>query len=108
VSLIGPLPAPQLAWISGRELVASVDQFVARMGLRGRSVVPIALAEATAGISGLTVSPDRRQIAVGLWRDNRLQLVVAEMPRPGDTTLRVVRILRELPNSSAAHTLIWR
>jgi hypothetical protein len=105
---VGPLPSPQLAWISGRELVASVAQFVARMELRGHRIVPIALAEATAGISGLTVSPDRRQIAIGLWRDDRLQLVVAELPRPGDTALRIVRILRELPNPSAAHTLIWR
>jgi hypothetical protein len=97
-----------MAWISGRELVASVAQFVARMELRGHRIVPIALAEATAGISGLTVSPDRRQIAIGLWRDDRLELVVAELPRPGDTALRIVRILRELPNPSAAHTLIWR
>jgi hypothetical protein len=105
---LAPLPSPQLAWISGRELVASTFQLVARMQLRGHRMVAIAEANAPYGISGLTVSPDRRQIAIGLWRDDRLQLVVAELPRPGDTALRIVRILRELPNPSAAHTLIWR
>jgi hypothetical protein len=105
---LGQLPPPLLAWISGRELVASVDQMVARKELRGHRIVAVAEAQAPYGISGLTVSPDRRQIAVGLWRDDRLQVVVAEMPRPGDTALRIVRILRDLPNPSAAHTLIWR
>jgi hypothetical protein len=105
---IGPQPPARLAWTSGRELVATTDQFVARMEVRGHSIEQIAEATAPAGIEGLTVSPDRRQIAIGLWRDDHLQLVVAEMPRAGDTTLRIVRTLRNLPDPSAGYTLIWR
>jgi hypothetical protein len=106
--LLAPLPSPQLAWISGRELVASTFQWVVRMELRGHRMVAVVEAKAPAGISGLTVSPDRRQIAIGMWRGDRLQVVVAAMPQPGDTGLRIVRILRDLPNPSAVHTLIWR
>lgn len=105
----GPLaPPPRLAWISGQSLIESQYQWVARLLVRGRRVDKLAQATAPTGINGLTVSPDRRQIAIGFWRNDRLQLVVAEMPQPGDTALRIVRVLRELPNPSAARNLIWR
>jgi hypothetical protein len=34
--------------------------------------------------------------------------VVAEMPRAGATTLRIVRTLRSLPDPAASYSLIWR
>jgi hypothetical protein len=107
-SIIGPEPPVRLAWTSGRDLVATLDQFVVRMEVRGHQIDQVTQVTAPAGIEGLTVSPDRRQIAIGLWRDDHLQLVVAEMPHAGDTTLRIVRSLRNLPDPSAGYSLIWR
>ena len=78
------------------------------MEIRGHRIEQIAEVTAPAGIEGLTVSPDRRQLAVGLWRDDHLQLVVAEMPRAGGATLRIVGTLRNLPDPSAGYSLIWR
>ena len=108
IQTIGPQPPLRLAWTSGRELVATTDQFVARVEVRGRGIEQVTEVTAPAGIVGLTVSPDRRQIAVGLWRGDQLQLVVAEMPRAGDRTLRIARTLRNLPDPSAGYSLIWR
>jgi hypothetical protein len=99
-SLVPP-PPPQVAWISGRELVASTLQWVARMAVRGHHLARVAEAEAPSGINGLAVSPDRRQIALGLWQDDGLHLVVAEMPRSGNTQLDIVWTLRGLPAPSA-------
>jgi hypothetical protein len=101
-------PIAQLAWVSGRTLVASVYDTLSLLEVRGRGLSTVTGVEAQAGVNGLTVSPDRRQIAIGLWRGDRLQLVVAEMPRAGDTMLRVVRTLRSLPHPSAGYALIWR
>jgi hypothetical protein len=108
VPIIGPAPPLRVAWTSGRDLVATADQFVVRMEIRGHRIERVTEVTAPAGIEGLTVSPDRRQLAIGLWRDDHLQLVVAEMPRAGDATLRIVGTLRTLPNPSAGYSLIWR
>jgi hypothetical protein len=104
----GPVPSPRLAWISGRTLVASVLDTVTRLEVRGRHVSGVASCRAPSGVTALTVSPDRRQISLGLWRGDRLQLVVATMPVAGDRDLRIVRALRSLPDPSAGYTLIWR
>jgi hypothetical protein len=104
-SRLVPPPPPQVAWISGKELVASTYQWVARMAVRGHSLVRVARAEAPSGINGLAVSPDRRQIAVGLRQDDGLQLVVADMPRSGNTKLHIVWTLRGLPTPSAITSL---
>jgi hypothetical protein len=101
-------PVPQLTWVSGRTLVAAVYDTFSLLEVRGHSLSTLTSVEAQAGVNGLTVSPDRRQIAIGLWRGDRLQLVVAEMPRAGDTTLRIVRMLRNLPHPSTRYALIWR
>jgi hypothetical protein len=104
----GLVPSIRLAWTSGRGLIATTAQTVTRLQLRGHRVALISQAQAPAGINALTVSPDRRQIAIGLWRDDELQLVVAEMPRAGTTKLRIVRTLRSLPDPAAGYSLIWR
>lgn len=101
-------PPTRMAWTSGRGLIAATYQFVVRMDVRGHRVERVAQAVAPAAIKGLTMSPDRRQIAIGLWREDQLQLVVAEMPTAGDRTLRIVRTLRSLPDPSADYSLIWR
>ena len=88
-------------------MVATTYQFVARLEVSGHRIKQVTEVTAPSGIIGLTVSPDRRQIAIGLARNGHLQLVVAEMPRTGETTLRIVRTLRSLP-VSADYTLIWR
>ncbi len=104
----GPAPPPRLAWISGRTLVASLFDTVARLEVRGQGVASVASVKAPSGVTALTVSPDRRQIALGLWRGDRLRLVVATMPVSGDRDLRIVRALRSLPDPAAGYTLIWR
>jgi hypothetical protein len=106
-AFIGPEPPARLAWASGRDLLVAAEQFVVRMEVRGHRIEQIAEVTAAAAIEGLTVSPDRRQLAIGLWRDDHLQLILAEIPRAGDTTLRIVRTLRSVP-VSAGYTLIWR
>jgi hypothetical protein len=112
IETIGPQPPALLAWTSGREMVVTTYQFVARLEVRGHRIRKFTEVTAPSGIIGLTVSPDRRQIAIGLARGGYgplvdLQLVVAEMPGTGDTTLRIVRTLRRVP-MSAAYSLIWR
>ena len=87
---------------------SSVYDTFSLLEVRRRSLGTVTSVEAQAGVNGLTVSPDRRQIAIGLWRGDRLQLVVAEMPRAGDRTLRIVRTLRSLPDPSIGYSLIWR
>jgi hypothetical protein len=108
LSTTGPQQSPRLAWTSGRSLVAITGQFIARVETRGRRIEQVAEVSTPAGIDGLTVSPDRRQIAIALPRGDHVELVVAEMPRPGDTTLRIVWALRSLPNALGGYSLIWR
>jgi hypothetical protein len=107
IETIGPQPPALLAWTSGSGMVATTYQYVARLEVRGHRIKKVAEVTAPSGIIGLTVSPDRRQIAIGLARDGHLQLVVAEMPVSGDTALRIVRTLRTVP-VSAGYSLIWR
>jgi hypothetical protein len=108
IQTIGPQPPALLTWTSGRGMVATTYQFVARLEVRGHKIEQVTEVTAPAGIVGLTVSPDRRQIAIGLWREDELQLVVAEMPRAGATKLRILRTLRRLPDPAAGYSLIWR
>lgn len=117
--LLGPLPPTQFAWISGHTLVGANDQLIAQLTIDGQQVRSGVQVRAPAGISGLTVSPDTRQLAVGLMRGLRVELVEAAVPSSGQTTLSITRTLRWLPtpevsaHSAAAavpawYTLIWR
>jgi hypothetical protein len=120
--VMGPLAPAQFAWISGSALLAASDQYLARLTVDGRRIMVSSPITAPAGIGGLAVSPDERQLAIGLIHQFRVQLVSASIPKAGDRTLSISRILRSLPNPQSFmrpvivsvpapptwYTLIWR
>jgi hypothetical protein len=110
--VLGPLPPAQIAWDSDRILLAVDDQFLDRMAVTGRSLSLQHEVAAPAGIDGLTVSPDAREIAFGLRRATHVEIVAARVPRPTDARLKVVRLLRNVPPSpevmNGFYRLIWR
>src|SRR5436305_1395932 len=62
--VIGPLPPSQFAWLSSTTLVMADDQFLSVLTIDGERLSVRAGAAEPAGIMGLTVSPDGREIAV--------------------------------------------
>jgi hypothetical protein len=112
MNTIGPVPPAQIAWVSERVLLASGFQFLDRMLVTGHSLRLQQEVRAAAGINGLTVSPDAREIAFGLQRNSDVEIVVARVPGATEARLRVVRVLRNVPPSpdvlGSFYRLIWR
>jgi hypothetical protein len=104
----GSVPPAQFAWVGGHALISSSLQFLARMTVTGTRLIVAEPTPATAGINGLTVSPDHRQIAFGLWRDDGLHLVTARVPVDGARSLQLTGRLRTVPSPAARYALIWR
>lgn len=112
MNTIGPMPPAQVAWVSQDVLLASGFQFLDRMLVTGHSVRLQQEIRAPAGINGLTVSPDAREIALGLQRTTHIEIVAARVPQATDARLRVVRVLRNVPPPpdviGGFYRLIWR
>jgi len=108
VVAIGIMPSPQFSWVSGRGLIAADFNFLARVTFDAHRVHVAKQIEAPAGINGLTVSPDRREIALGLWRDDGLHVVTARLPGEHTRSLAMTGRLRSLPHPASPYTLIWR
>ena len=108
VTTIGIMPSPQFAWVSGRSLVAAAFDVLARITVDGRTVHASDQLRAPAGINGLAVSPDRRQIAFGLWRGDGVHLVTAHVPATAARSLQMTGRVRSLPNPGSLYELIWR
>jgi hypothetical protein len=99
----------RLVWISSRTLIASAYATLTRMDVSGHAVREVAQWTTPAWVNGLALSPDHRQLALGLQTgDDRLQIVTTRLPGPAAKRLRLTSVVRTVPDAAATYRLIWR
>jgi hypothetical protein len=107
-----PLPSPTagIGWLTDRELVVGQNQYLSRVVV-GSGGAPriVGYAIAPGGLVGLTVSPDRRHVALAMWEDDGVHVVsAAPPPTNGHTKLKVEERLLLVAGGGPGVRLQWR
>ena len=102
-------PSAGIAWLSDHELVTGELQWLSRFRVDARGVHPLGYATAAGGVVGLTVSPDRRHVAVAIWEDDGVHVVsAAPPPASGHTNLKVEQRLLLVAGGGPGVRIQWR
>ena len=104
-----PGPSAGVAWLSDRDLVTGELNALSRFRVGPHGVRAQGYTTAGGGLVGLTLSPDRRHVALALWeRDGVHVVTAAPPPSSGETDLRIEQRLLLVPGGGPGVRLQWR